>query len=76
MPNTHANYLLDLGQLLRGAALSAKHRAAAAPDRDFEQGRHSAYYEVLSVMHQQAIAFNLPLHDLSLDGLDPERDLL
>jgi hypothetical protein len=35
-----------------------------------------AYYEVLSLMHEQAIAFDLPLLDLSRDGLDPERDLL
>jgi len=31
---------------------------------------------VLSLMQQQADAFDLPLTDLSLDGLDPDRDLL
>jgi hypothetical protein len=35
-----------------------------------------AYYEVLSLMQQQAVAFDLPLQDLALDGLDPDRDLL
>jgi hypothetical protein len=31
---------------------------------------------VLSLMQQQATAFNLPLADLSLDGFDADRDLL
>lgn len=34
-----------------------------------------AHVEVLSLMQNQAVAFDLPLSDLSLDGLDPERDL-
>ena len=34
------------------------------------------YYAVLSLMHQQAQAFAIPLEDLALDGLDPDRDLL
>jgi hypothetical protein len=35
-----------------------------------------AYYEVLSLMQSQAEAFQLPLNDLALSGLDPDRDLL
>ncbi len=35
-----------------------------------------AYYEVLSLMQQQAEAFQLPLEALALEGLDPERDLI
>jgi hypothetical protein len=35
-----------------------------------------AYVEVLSLMQQQAVAFNLPLSDLALDDFDPERDLV
>ena len=34
------------------------------------------YISVLSLMQQQAVAFGLPLSDLSLEDLDPERDLL
>jgi hypothetical protein len=30
----------------------------------------------VSMMQAQAIAFDLPLQDLALDGLDPDRDLL
>ena len=35
-----------------------------------------AYYEVLSLMQQQAEAFDLPLNDLGLSGLDPDRELI
>jgi hypothetical protein len=28
------------------------------------------------LMQQQAIAFQIPLSDLGLDGIDPEKDLL
>jgi hypothetical protein len=74
MSDTHANYLRDLGQLLREQALEAN-RARAAGD-EFERGRVFAFHEVLSLMQQQATAFDLPLADLSLDGFDADRDLL
>ena len=78
MSETHANYLRDLGQLVREAGQEARlsAQAAAGGDRDFERGRLMAYYEVLSLMQQQAVAFDLPLEDLALDGLDPNRDLI
>jgi len=75
---THANYLLDLGHLVREAGEQAKKDAdqASESDRLFQRGRLMAYYEVLSLMQQQAEAFQLPLEELALDGLDPDRDLL
>ena len=78
MSETHANYLRDLGQLLREAGQEAKRSARAATDgdRDFERVKLMAYYEVLSLMQQQAVAFDLPLDDLALDELDPNRDLI
>ncbi len=78
MTDLHANYLLDLGYLIRENAEKAKNGLALASDDDraFEQGRLSAYHEVLSLMQQQAVAFELPLQDLALDGLDADRDLL
>jgi hypothetical protein len=78
MSDTHANYLLDLGQVLRQAGEATQRDVAVATDEDrpFQEGRRMAYIEVLSLMQQQARAFDLSLHDLSLDGLDPERDLL
>ncbi len=35
-----------------------------------------AYYEVISLMQQQAEAFGIPLTDINLEGLDPEKDVL
>ena len=75
---THANYLRDLGYLIREAGEQARKDTVAAneSDRPFQQGRLMAYHEVLSLMQQQAEAFQLPLEELALDGLDPERDLI
>jgi hypothetical protein len=42
----------------------------------FAQGRAMAYYEVVSLMHQQATAFGLPFADVGLQGINPDRDLL
>jgi hypothetical protein len=71
---THANYLRDLGYLIRERGEEAR-KAAVSADSDFERGRQFAYFEVLDLMQHQAEAFGLPLVDLALDGLDP-RDLL
>ena len=62
MSDTHANYLRDLGYLVREAGELAKTDVARASesDRPFQQGRLMAYYEVLSLMQQQAEAFQLP----------------
>jgi len=79
MPDTTANYLLDLGTLLKEAARKAKTEARAAAGTDghgFALGRASAYHEVISLMQQQAAAFQLPLRVLSLADIDPDRDLL
>jgi hypothetical protein len=70
---THANYLRDLGYLLRERGEARK--AAVSAGSEFERGRQFAYFEVLDLMQHQAEAFGLPLVDLALDGLDP-RDLL
>ena len=72
--DVYANYLRDLGQLIREQAIAAKD-AAAAGDA-FERGRLSAFHEVLSLVEKQATAFNVPLGDLALDGFDADRDLL
>ena len=72
--NTEANYLHDLGFILRELTLEATQQAAAARGTDAEEwqsGRSMAYWEVISLMQQQAEAFGLPFDQLAIDGLDP-----
>jgi hypothetical protein len=76
---TVENYLLDLGMLLKRDALEARTKANAlkgTDDYDFDAGRAFAYYEVISLMQQQAQAFQLPLEALSLADIDADRDLM
>jgi len=80
MADTHADYLRSLGQKIRSDAEVAKLDLDSVPGSErrdsFLQGRLIAYVEVLSLMQQEAQALAVPLRDLSLDGFDPERDLL
>ncbi len=76
---TAAYYLHDVGFLLRERALEAKKAKAAArspSEREFEDGRLMAYYEVITLMQNQAIAFNLPFDAVGLEGIDPDKDLI
>lgn len=76
---TTANYPRDLGDLVKRSALDARVQrdsSSGEADRVFESGRLTAYYEVISLMQQQAVAFGIELGELALDDIDPERDLL
>ena len=77
MADSHQNYLRDLGDILRRMGDEARQAVAASSDEDrsFQEGRRMAYIEVLSLMQQQAAAFQLPLSDLALEGFDAQRDL-
>ena len=72
--SAHQNYLRDLGSELRERAVAA-HATAVESPTEFARGRLLAYNEMLSLMQQQAHAFEIPLADLALDGFDPDRDL-
>lgn len=82
----HAYYLRDLGYLLRERAEEATRKARsirkrrAVPDRTvedaFAEGLAQGYYEVISLMHDQAETFGIPLADLAFGDLNPERDLI
>jgi hypothetical protein len=79
MSDVHENYLFDLAYQLRDKALQAKKAHAAAKgteDEAFQAGRSLAYYEVMSLLISQAESFQLPIKDLHLEGLNPDRDLL
>ncbi|UMG92865.1 hypothetical protein [Nocardioides sp. TF02-7] len=68
------NFLRDLGPLLVDLAARAKADAASADP--FAQGRAMGLYEAVSLLQQQAQAFDVRLEDLGLDGFDADRDLL
>jgi len=72
-------YLLDLGRMLKDDAreVAQNYRAASAPDqREFLAGKRLAYYEVITTLQQQAIAFGMPLEALNLADIDPDKELL
>lgn len=80
MTDTFRLYLRDLGEIIRERALEAKkEKAAEKPGSDGEllqSGRLHAFNEVISIMQQQAAGFEIPLRELRLDGIDPDRDLV
>ena len=71
----HALYLRDLGHLIREMAVESK-QAAAASQSDFATGYMAGFHRVVSLMQQQAEAFEIPLTDISLDGFDPDSELV
>lgn len=75
-PNSHALYLKDLGYLIRERAVEAAEKSRRDRSDRYAQGRAMALYEVVSLMQDQAEVFDLDLAELSLDGINPENDLL
>ena len=73
-------YLRDLGNLLKESALEAKKisekEAPGSEGFHFESGRLMAYYEVISLMQQQAQGFQIALEELDLHDIEPDRDLV
>jgi hypothetical protein len=74
-------YLEDLGYLLKEYALEAKqafeaHRTSRDEDHYFYMGQLLAYHRVISLMQQQAVGFGIPVEDLRLDNIEPDRDLV
>ena len=53
----------------------ASSAATPNPDRMFHDGRALRYRFIVAVMQEQAENFEIPLEELALDGLDPDRDL-
>lgn len=74
MSDKYRNFLHDFGTLVREQAFEATNSAAKTDL--FQQGRALAYYEVISLLLHQAIAFEIPASDIGLNGVDPDRDLL
>ncbi len=78
--SVHRDYLFDLGLLVKERALEARRQREESPpgssEREFRSGRVMAFNEVISIMQQQAEGLGIPLADLRLDDIVPDRDLL
>jgi hypothetical protein len=75
----YKHYLHDLGFLIRDLSIQAtkeQDAAVGSSDREYAVGYLMGLHRVVSLMQQQAEAFQIPLSDLNLAGLDPETDLL
>lgn len=71
-------YFRDFVHLLKEKAVAARsaYVSSTGEDRLFNEGRLMAFHDVVSLLQQQARAFDIALADLDLEDIDPERDLL
>jgi hypothetical protein len=76
MTSTAENFILDLGALVKEGALKAVASSQASGMDQFEAGRAIAWYEVVSLVLQQAAAFGMSPSQVGLSEFDAERDLL
>ncbi|MCK4766073.1 MAG: hypothetical protein KAW12_27995 [Candidatus Aminicenantes bacterium] len=75
----YKDYLLDLIVILKEYASEAKSnkvKSIATKDEDYNTGYLMGYHRVISLMQQQAEGFQIPLEELGLDKIDPDRDLI
>ncbi len=70
----YQNYLKDLGILLKDYALEAKQQADHK-GTEFSIGYLAGYHRIISLMQQQAEAFDIPFEEIGLDRIDADEDL-
>lgn len=78
-PDKYSLYLHDLGLLIKEMAHEAKGKLQSAKPgakKSYEEGHLIAFYAVISLMQQQAETFDIPLKELQLDDINPDRDLI
>lgn len=81
-------YLLDLIEIVKDETFDAVKKYKKSPfkenkDKNYDKGYSAGfvsgcafgYSRVISLMLQQADAFNIPRSDLGLESIDPHRDL-
>jgi len=81
MDNALARYrafLHVIGTFIKEDALQAKKDADENSDSNhlFHRGELHAYYAVISTLQQHATPQGIPLEELELDDIVPDRDLL
>lgn len=78
-PDKYRLYLYDLGHFVKEEALDSKRKLEAASpgtDKSYEEGQLIAFYRIITLMQQQAEGFDIPLKDLQLEDIEPDRDLI
>jgi hypothetical protein len=79
MNETYKHYSRDCCNILKQMARDAKRDADAArgtPDSDFRSGAAHSFYSVISLLRSQAFAFQIPLAELDLADIEPDKELL
>lgn len=80
LPNKYALYLFDLGPIIKERSFRAKIDRDASPrpsaEYDFNAGRVLGFNEIISILQDQARAFGIPLEDLRIQDIDPDKDLV
>ncbi|MDX1920544.1 MAG: hypothetical protein SFU25_07430 [Candidatus Caenarcaniphilales bacterium] len=80
MDEKYKFYLYDLGYLIKERALDAKKAINQTSDNSLEgsfaRGELIALYGIVTLMQQQAEGFQIPLSELQLDDIDPDKDLI
>lgn len=77
---TYQHYLHDLGILIKEEAFEMKEKNSVEKenlkDASYEEGYLMGLHRIITLMQQQAEAFNIPLDKISLHDIDPYKDLL
>ena len=77
--NKYKYYLSDLGALVKEKALNAKKekvKTQESDDYNYSLGYLTAWMEVVSLLKDQAEAFEIEYTELGLDDIEPESDLM
>jgi hypothetical protein len=70
------NFLLYFTPILKQEALEAKKKSRGLSFTGFGEGYSDAYRRVVDLVQQNAEIFDIDFKELSLDDIDPYRDLL
>lgn len=78
MGELYRDYVTDAVTYITERALRARQERdrAVGDARTLEEGRLLAFNEVVSILRQTAEGLGVPLADLGLEDLDPDRDLI
>lgn len=77
--NTYKNYLSDFSHMIIERAYKARddrQKYRETEKESFHAGILMGYRNVISLLQAQADAFQIPLDEIKLDKINPDKDLL